>query len=121
MHQRHYTVAVFKCQLNDCLTCVSFSKVQSSDIDERMNVVRVSAASNVVMPRRPATAMDQVIKENVVQPPVIRPKPLPVIASAGVNDQVGCTLTDIVDCLFPQLRVGRSRQSACLSVCPQRN
>jgi len=49
--------------------------------------VRV-AASNVVMPRRPATALDHVIKENVVQPPVIRPKPLPVTGAAGVNDQV---------------------------------
>jgi len=44
------------------------------------------AASNVVMPRRPATAMDHVIKENVVQPPVIRPKL--TTAAAGTSDQV---------------------------------
>jgi len=49
------------------------------------------ATSNVVVPRRPATAMDHVIKENVVQPPVIRPKPLPVTGAAGVSDQVYST------------------------------
>jgi len=52
------------------------------------------AASNVVMPRRPATAMDHVIKENVAQPSAIRPKPLPVTSAAA--DQVGCCLTVLV-------------------------
>ena len=49
------------------------------------------AASNV-MPRRPATAMDHVIKENVVQPPVIRPKPQTATTAPGANDQVGCAI-----------------------------
>jgi len=65
----------------------TFSKVDCTC----MNVDCASASavtSNVVMPRRPATAMDNVIKENVVQPPVIRPKPLPVTGAAGVIDQV---------------------------------
>jgi len=46
------------------------------------------AGGNVVLPRRPVTAMDNVIKENVVQPPVIRPKPLPVTGAAAASDQV---------------------------------
>ena len=47
--------------------------------------VRVCAAtSNVVMPRRPATAMDQVIKE----PVAIRPKPLPTTSPTGISDPV---------------------------------
>jgi len=44
------------------------------------------AAGNVAMPRRPATAMDHIIKENFVQPAVIRPKLQP---AAGASDQVG--------------------------------
>jgi len=51
-----------------------------------------AGGGNTAMPRRPATAMDHVIKENVVQPPVIRPKPLPVTGAAGSNDPVRCDL-----------------------------
>jgi len=47
-----------------------------------------AAASNSVMPRRPATAMDQIIKENVVQAPLIRPKPQPATAAVGGTDEV---------------------------------
>jgi len=54
---------------------------------------------NIVLPKRPATAMDSIIKENVV-PPVIRPKPqlLPVSGTSVVNhsDQV-CSHTSFTD------------------------
>ena len=56
------------------------------------------AGGNVVMPRRPATAMDHVIKENVVHPAVIRPKPLPVTGASGTSDQVCCFLVLLITC-----------------------
>lgn len=67
--------------------------------DECMSTLHLSAvASNVVMPRRPATAMDHVIKENVVQPPMIRPKPLPVTGATGVTDQVRSSSASLMAC-----------------------
>jgi MAP/microtubule affinity-regulating kinase len=42
---------------------------------------------NIVLPKRPATAMDNAIKENVIQPAVVRPKPIQATAGAGVGEK----------------------------------
>ena len=61
------------------------------EIHEHHEIRNFVGTPGVALPKRPATALDNMIKDSANAPTVVRPKPqlLPVNSNIQHNDQVG--------------------------------